>query len=92
MTAHVLDGRATAAAMKKDLVLPETVTEEELLSELEELNDELACTCYIGQLALPAHIDTQRVLERSDPAKDADGLHPVNRARSCPGITQRRTR
>src|SRR5699024_1498896 len=36
------------------------------------------CTGYIVQLPLPKHLDENAVLERIDPAKDADGLHPVN--------------
>ncbi|WP_394287106.1 tetrahydrofolate dehydrogenase/cyclohydrolase catalytic domain-containing protein, partial [Corynebacterium kefirresidentii] len=37
-----------------------------------------ACTGYIVQLPLPKHLDENAILERIDPAKDADGLHPVN--------------
>ena len=46
-----------------------------------ELNADPACTGYIVQLPLPAGLDAQRVLDRIDPAKDADGLHPVNLGR-----------
>lgn len=135
MTAHVLDGRAAAAALKTDLAarvvrlaedgivpglgtvlvgddpgsrsyvagkhrdcaqvgvaslrrdLPGTVTEDELLGVLDELNEDPACTGYIVQLPLPAHIDTQRVLERIDPAKDADGLHPINLGRLVASVS-----
>ena len=46
-----------------------------------QLNADPACTGYIVQLPLPAGIDTNAVLERIDPAKDADGLHPMNLGR-----------
>ncbi len=61
--------------------LPETVSEDELLAVLDELNANDECTGYIVQLPLPKHIDTDKVLERIDPAKDADGLHPTNLGR-----------
>ncbi len=61
--------------------LPETVAQEELEAVLDELNANPECTGYIVQLPLPKHIDTDRILERIDPAKDADGLHPTNLGR-----------
>ena len=61
--------------------LPATVTQAELEAVLDELNDDDATTGYIVQLPLPAHIDTNAILERIDPAKDADGLHPMNLGR-----------
>lgn len=61
--------------------LPETITEDELFAVIDELNANDACTGYIVQLPLPDHIDTDAVLERIDPAKDADGLHPTNLGR-----------
>ncbi|MFE2442329.1 bifunctional methylenetetrahydrofolate dehydrogenase/methenyltetrahydrofolate cyclohydrolase [Stenotrophomonas sp. NPDC087984] len=129
MTAQILDGKATAAAIKSDLVsrvealkakgihpglgtvlvgedpgskwyvagkhrdcaeigvdslrrdLPETATQEEIEAAVRELNEDPACTGYIVQLPLPKGIDTNRVLELIDPAKDADGLHPMNLGR-----------
>jgi methylenetetrahydrofolate dehydrogenase (NADP+)/methenyltetrahydrofolate cyclohydrolase len=45
---------------------------------VDELNADPACTGYLVQLPLPAGLDAYRVLERVDPAKDVDGLHPVN--------------
>jgi methylenetetrahydrofolate dehydrogenase (NADP+)/methenyltetrahydrofolate cyclohydrolase len=128
-TARVLDGKATAAAIKDELAvrvralaergvlpglgtvlvgddpgsrsyvagkhrdcaqvgirsirrdLPETVTQEELEAVIDGLNADEATTGYIVQLPLPAHIDTNRILERIDPDKDADGLHPTNLGR-----------
>lgn len=61
--------------------LPETVTQEELEAELDKLNADPACTGYIVQLPLPRHIDTNRILEKISPEKDADGLHPTNLGR-----------
>ncbi|MFD5601165.1 bifunctional methylenetetrahydrofolate dehydrogenase/methenyltetrahydrofolate cyclohydrolase [Leucobacter sp. NPDC058333] len=67
------------ASIKREL--PETVTQHELEAVLDELNADDACTGYIVQLPLPKHIDTDRILERIDPDKDADGLHPTNLGR-----------
>ncbi|QIM17321.1 bifunctional methylenetetrahydrofolate dehydrogenase/methenyltetrahydrofolate cyclohydrolase [Leucobacter insecticola] len=67
------------ASIKREL--PESVTQEELETVLDELNANPECTGYIVQLPLPKHIDTDRILERMDPAKDADGLHPTNLGR-----------
>lgn len=61
--------------------LPATATLAEVLAVVEELNADPACTGYIVQLPLPAGIDESVVLEAMDPAKDADGLHPVNLGR-----------
>jgi methylenetetrahydrofolate dehydrogenase (NADP+) / methenyltetrahydrofolate cyclohydrolase len=61
--------------------LPATATLTDVLEVVEELNDDPACTGYIVQLPLPRGIDESVVLERMDPAKDADGLHPVNLGR-----------
>lgn len=67
------------ASIKREL--PETVTQAELEAVLEELNNDGSCTGYIVQLPLPKHIDTDLILEKIDPAKDADGLHPTNLGR-----------
>jgi methylenetetrahydrofolate dehydrogenase (NADP+)/methenyltetrahydrofolate cyclohydrolase len=61
--------------------LPATATQDELFAVIDELNADPACTGYIVQLPLPPGINTGAVLERIDPAKDADGLHPVNLGR-----------
>lgn len=58
--------------------LPGDITQEELDAEIDKLNNDPACTSYIVQLPLPKHLDTNRVLERIAPEKDADGLHPTN--------------
>lgn len=58
--------------------LPADISQEELLAVIDELNADPACTGYIVQLPLPKHLNENVVLERIDPDKDADGLHPVN--------------
>jgi methylenetetrahydrofolate dehydrogenase (NADP+)/methenyltetrahydrofolate cyclohydrolase len=61
--------------------LPADSTQEDVESAVAELNADPACTGYLVQLPLPKGLDEQRVLERIDPAKDVDGLHPVNLGR-----------
>ncbi len=61
--------------------LPADATQAEVEALIDELNADPACHGYIVQLPLPKHIDTDAVLERIDPAKDADGLHPTNLGR-----------
>jgi methylenetetrahydrofolate dehydrogenase (NADP+)/methenyltetrahydrofolate cyclohydrolase len=58
--------------------LPATATQAEVEAVVDELNADPACTGYIVQLPLPDGLDPHPVLHRMDPAKDADGLHPVN--------------
>ena len=129
MTAQILDGKATSAAIKSELTarvqtlmargvrpglgtllvgddpgskwyvagkhrdcaevgigslqreLPATAGQDEIEAVVRELNENPECTGYIVQLPLPKGIDTNRVLELMDPAKDADGLHPTNLGR-----------
>jgi methylenetetrahydrofolate dehydrogenase (NADP+)/methenyltetrahydrofolate cyclohydrolase len=129
MTAILLDGKATAAAVKAELAqrcavlatagivpglgtvlvgddpgsrayvagkhrdcaevgiaslrvdLPATASQADVLAAVRELNADPACTGYIVQLPLPRGLDANAVLEAMDPAKDADGLHPVNLGR-----------
>ena len=63
-------------SIRKDL--PAETTQDELNAVIDEFNADDACTGYIVQLPLPEQLDENAVLERIDPAKDADGLHPVN--------------
>lgn len=129
MTAVVLDGKATAAAIKAELTervaalkakgitpgiatvlvgadpasqlyvgmkhrqseaigmnsiqveLPADATQADVEAAIDALNADDSCHGYIVQLPLPKHIDTDAILERIDPAKDADGLHPTNLGR-----------
>jgi methylenetetrahydrofolate dehydrogenase (NADP+)/methenyltetrahydrofolate cyclohydrolase len=136
MTAHVLDGRATAGVIKSELKervaalaasgikpglgtvlvgddpgskwyvagkhrdcadigiatvrreLPGDATQAQVEAAVDELNADPNTTGYIVQLPLPRHIDTNAVLERIDPWKDADGLHPTNLGRLLLGANQ----
>ncbi len=129
MTARILDGKATASAIREDLTrrvaelarrgitpglgtvlvgddpgsrsyvngkhrdcaqvgiasirrdLPADATQGDVEEVVDELNADPACTGYLIQLPLPAGLDARPLLERMDPAKDADGLHPVNLGR-----------
>lgn len=65
--------------------LPQSATEKDILAAIGDLNSSAECTGYIVQLPLPAGISTQKVLEAIDPAKDADGLHPMNLGRLVSG-------
>ncbi|MBD8078257.1 bifunctional methylenetetrahydrofolate dehydrogenase/methenyltetrahydrofolate cyclohydrolase [Cellulosimicrobium arenosum] len=129
MTAQILDGKATAAAIKSELRtrvdalrergvvpglgtvlvgadpgsmsyvagkhrdcaevgiasiredLPADASQADVEAAVDRLNADPACTGYIVQLPLPKGVDTNAVLERIDPDKDADGLHPTNLGR-----------
>jgi methylenetetrahydrofolate dehydrogenase (NADP+)/methenyltetrahydrofolate cyclohydrolase len=129
LTAIVLDGRATAKAIKTELAvevaklhqsgikaglgtllvgddpgshtyvggkhrdcaevginsiridLPSSATLSDIKAAVKDLNDSKEVTGYIVQLPLPSGIDSNAILELMDPAKDADGLHPINLGR-----------
>jgi methylenetetrahydrofolate dehydrogenase (NADP+)/methenyltetrahydrofolate cyclohydrolase len=133
MSAQILDGKALASSIKKDLTarttalkaagtlpglgtilvgddpashsyvdgkhrdcrevgitsirieLPATASQQDILAAVKDLNTAPECTGYIVQLPLPGGIDTQVILEAIDPAKDADGLHPLNLGRLVAG-------
>ncbi|OBB24310.1 bifunctional methylenetetrahydrofolate dehydrogenase/methenyltetrahydrofolate cyclohydrolase [Mycolicibacterium peregrinum] len=61
--------------------LPADISQAQLGETIDELNANPECTGYIVQLPLPKHLDENAALERIDPAKDADGLHPTNLGR-----------
>jgi methylenetetrahydrofolate dehydrogenase (NADP+) / methenyltetrahydrofolate cyclohydrolase len=67
------------ASLREDL--PATATQADVEAAIDRLNADPACTGYIVQLPLPRGVDVNAVLERIDPAKDADGLHPTNLGR-----------
>ena len=133
MSAVILDGKALAASIKKDLTartsalkasgkvpglgtilvgddpgshsyvsgkhrdckevgitslrvdLPASASQSDVLAAIKDLNSAAECTGYIVQLPLPKAINTQVILEAIDPAKDADGLHPMNLGRLVAG-------
>ncbi|MHC2990593.1 5,10-methylene-tetrahydrofolate cyclohydrolase [Pontibacter sp. HJ8] len=63
------------------------VTEEELLSKIQELNEDDEIDGFIVQLPLPGHVNTQKVLEAVNPKKDVDGFHPANVGRMVAGLS-----
>lgn len=58
--------------------LDDTISESELISEIEKLNADESIDGFIVQLPLPAHIDQEAVINAIDPQKDVDGFHPEN--------------
>lgn len=58
--------------------LPESTTEQELISLIQELNADKSIHGILVQLPLPQHIDEEKIILAIDPAKDVDGFHPVN--------------
>jgi len=75
--------RAAAAAgmVSFDRQLPADASPADVLAQVEELNEADEVDGYIVQLPLPEGLDPEPVLDAIDPAKDADGLHPVNLGR-----------
>ena len=59
----------------------DTITEEEILQKIEEINQDNDVDGLIVQLPLPKHIDAEKVTERIDYRKDVDGFHPINLGR-----------
>ena len=58
--------------------LPETTSEADLITKIEELNHDDKVHGILVQLPLPKHINEDLVLDTIDPAKDVDGFHPMN--------------
>jgi methylenetetrahydrofolate dehydrogenase (NADP+)/methenyltetrahydrofolate cyclohydrolase len=67
------------ASIRRDL--PADASQQQVEAVVAELNADPACTGYLVQLPLPGGIDANRILGLIDPAKDADGLHPLNLGR-----------
>lgn len=66
--------------------LPEDISQEALLEEIEKLNKDKSIDGFIVQLPLPKHINEQEVLLNVNPDKDADGFHPTNFGRMALGL------
>lgn len=64
----------------------DTITEDELLAQVEKLNNDPDVDGFIVQLPLPKHIDSQKVIEAVDYRKDVDGFNPVNVGRLSIGL------
>jgi methylenetetrahydrofolate dehydrogenase (NADP+) / methenyltetrahydrofolate cyclohydrolase len=60
------------------LTFDNTISENELLAVVDQLNADASVDGFIVQLPLPKHIAVEKVVERIDPKKDVDGFHPVN--------------
>ena len=69
---------AEVGMVDRSVHLPESTTEKELLSLIDELNKDASVHGILVQLPLPKHIDEEKVLLAIDPEKDVDGFHPVN--------------
>jgi methylenetetrahydrofolate dehydrogenase (NADP+) / methenyltetrahydrofolate cyclohydrolase len=69
-----------------DHKLPDTVSEAEVLALVGRLNADPAVNAILVQLPLPKQIDTNKVIAAIDPAKDADGFHPLNAGRLASGL------
>ncbi len=69
----------------REILLPEETSEDELFGVIDGLNADPAIHGILVQLPLPAHLDPQPFIERIDPAKDVDGLHPVNAGKLASG-------
>jgi len=76
---HKDSAQVGIASLRRDL--PATASQQQVEDVVAELNADPACTGFIVQLPLPAGLRSQPVLELMDPAKDADGLHPMNLGR-----------
>lgn len=74
------------ASIRRDL--PADATQSDVERAVDELNADPQTTGFIVQLPLPPHIDTNAILERVDPWKDADGLHPMNLGRLLLGVNE----
>jgi len=80
--------RATAEASMASFAhnLPDTISEDELLQLVVELNADERVDGILVQLPLPRQINATRVIETIDPGKDVDGFHPVNAGRLATGL------
>jgi methylenetetrahydrofolate dehydrogenase (NADP+)/methenyltetrahydrofolate cyclohydrolase len=76
---HADCAKVGITSIRRDL--PADISQAKLYETIDELNENPECTGYIVQLPLPKHLDENGALERVDPEKDADGLHPTNLGR-----------
>jgi methylenetetrahydrofolate dehydrogenase (NADP+) / methenyltetrahydrofolate cyclohydrolase len=82
---HNACARVGLNSIRRDL--PADATQAQVETVIDELNADPACTGYLVQLPIPGHLNAGAILERIDPAKDADGLHPTNLGRLVLGET-----
>ncbi|WP_176084510.1 bifunctional 5,10-methylenetetrahydrofolate dehydrogenase/5,10-methenyltetrahydrofolate cyclohydrolase [Martelella sp. HB161492] len=69
---------AELGILSDDLRLASTTDQPRLMAEIERLNRDSSVSGFLVQLPLPDHLDAAEALEAVSPAKDVDGLHPVN--------------
>jgi methylenetetrahydrofolate dehydrogenase (NADP+)/methenyltetrahydrofolate cyclohydrolase len=75
------------AGFKSSLLrMPDSVSENDLLKKISDLNNDAGVDGFIVQLPLPKHINVQKITEAVSPAKDVDGFHPVNAGRMLQNI------
>lgn len=75
-----------AGMVSDEIKLPESTSQRDLLNVVARLNADPAVDGILVQMPLPKHIDTQAIIEAIDPAKDVDGLHPVNAGKLAQGM------
>ena len=76
-----------ACGFRSSLIrMEENVTEDEILAQIKQLNDDPDVDGFIVQLPLPKHIDEQKIIEAIDYRKDVDGFHPINVGRMAIGL------
>ena len=68
------------------ITLSETITENDLLEKIAELNNDISVDGFIVQLPLPRHIDETKIILSIDPIKDVDGFCPENVGNLCLGL------
>jgi methylenetetrahydrofolate dehydrogenase (NADP+)/methenyltetrahydrofolate cyclohydrolase len=79
--------RTAEAGMRSfDHRLPANVSEADLLDAIARLNADAGVHGILVQLPLPRHLDARRIIDALDPAKDVDGLHPINAGRLASGL------
>jgi methylenetetrahydrofolate dehydrogenase (NADP+)/methenyltetrahydrofolate cyclohydrolase len=80
--------RATAEAGMASFAhnLPDTISEDELLQLVVDLNADSQVDGILVQLPLPSQVNATRVIETIDPGKDVDGFHPMNAGRLATGL------
>ena len=66
--------------------MPDTISQDEIIATIKMMNDNPRIDGILVQLPLPAHIDTQKILEVIDPTKDVDGFHAYNVGRVVSGM------
>ncbi len=64
----------------------DSITEEELLEVIKQLNEDEDIDGFIVQLPLPQQINVEKVIESIEPRKDVDGFHPINIGRMAKGL------